>query len=183
VGNECDNCVYTHNPDQLDVDGDSVGTECDNCAYTYNPDQLDVDSDSSGNECDNCVYFPNPDQADSDGDGIGDACDTLAVDACDDDDVRDLPLRFALLQNYPNPFNSETTIDYSIGQPCHVEITIYDLLGRKILTVLSDAKQPGEHTATWDGTDESGADAASGIYFYRIAAGGLVKTMKMILLR
>jgi hypothetical protein len=90
VGNACDNCVNTFNPDQADSDGDGIGDACescpdadndgvcdtdDNCVFNPNPNQADSDNDGVGDVCDNCVNTFNPNQADSDGDGIGDACE------------------------------------------------------------------------------------------------------------
>lgn len=88
VGDSCDNCVNTPNPDQTNTDGDAYGDACDpdidndgvlnaqdNCPKTVNPDQADSDGDLIGDACDNCPFHVNPDQKDSDGDRIGDACD------------------------------------------------------------------------------------------------------------
>jgi hypothetical protein len=97
-----------------------------------------------------------------------------------------------LSQNYPNPFNSTTVIWYylpDVGyQPAEVEITIYNILGRRVRTLVHERKYPGRYKATWDGKDDAGHDLASGIYFYRLAFSGgdlypLVKPKKMVLLR
>jgi hypothetical protein len=102
------------------------------------------------------------------------------------------PPMSGLSQNYPNPFNSTTVIRYylpDVGyQPAEVEIVIYNVLGRKIRTLVKERKYPGRHKATWDGKDDQGDDLASGIYFYRLTFSGvdlypLVKPKKMVLLK
>jgi len=75
VGDVCDNCRATPNPNQADGDQDGIGDVCDNCATTPNSDQLDGDQDGVGDACDNCRTTPNTDQLDEDADGVGDACD------------------------------------------------------------------------------------------------------------
>ena len=76
---DCDNCPFRYNPDQFDVDCDSVGDLCDNCPYVPNEDQTNgcglPDGDCHGNACDNCPCAPNPDQLDLDSDAVGDVCD------------------------------------------------------------------------------------------------------------
>ena len=96
----------------------------------------------------------------------------LAVDA------EYIPRQFALLQNYPNPFNPITTIQYELPQRSYVQITIYDLLGRKVTTLVSEIQDAGYKSALWDATNVS-----SGMYFYQIRAGDFVQTRKMMLLR
>ncbi|NLE60132.1 MAG: hypothetical protein GX616_17415, partial [Planctomycetes bacterium] len=75
IGDICDNCPLTPNPDQRNRDGDSIGDACDNCPLVDNEVQEDSDGDGAGDACDNCPQVPNPDQRDSDQDGLGDACD------------------------------------------------------------------------------------------------------------
>ncbi len=76
--NDCavDNCPYTPNPDQSDIDADGVGDVCDNCPSDSNSSQADHDGDGVGDACDNCIYWANPDQLDSDSNGVGDECET-----------------------------------------------------------------------------------------------------------
>ena len=74
-GLKLDNCPYTYNPKQEDVDNDGIGDVCDNCKTTANTGQEDLDKDGVGDVCDNCVTKFNPEQKDSDHDGYGDVCD------------------------------------------------------------------------------------------------------------
>ncbi len=88
-----------------------------------------------------------------------------------------LPTRFALEQNYPNPFNPSTTMRFAVQQASHTDISVYDVLGRKVATLVSQELTPGFYNATWNGTDQSGRIAASGIYFVRMTAdAGNAKT-------
>ncbi len=99
------------------------------------------------------------------------------------------PPMYQLSQNYPNPFNSETVIWYflpDVGyQPAEVEITIYNLLGNRVKSLVNGREYPGEHKARWDAKDDSDNEVASGIYFYRLKVSGLelVKAKKMVLLK
>lgn len=96
-------------------------------------------------------------------------------------DTDELPRDFQLLQNYPNPFNPSTEIRFSLPKSAHVELVVYNLLGQRV-RVLEDATLgPGLYAATWDGTDQLGRPAASGIYFYQIRVGDLVESRKMVL--
>ncbi len=90
----------------------------------------------------------------------------------------DLPREFSLSQNYPNPFNPTTTIGYGLPQASQVNIEIYDLLGRKIVTVDNGVQTAGFHQFVWDASD-----ATSGIYFFKITAGAQTQTRKMLLLK
>ncbi|UCE65799.1 MAG: T9SS type A sorting domain-containing protein [Candidatus Zixiibacteriota bacterium] len=88
------------------------------------------------------------------------------------------PNDFALGNNYPNPFNSSTTIEFSLDKPQFVALTVYDLLGREINTLLEAEKPSGTHRIFFDASDLS-----SGVYFYRLQAGDLVASKRMILLK
>jgi hypothetical protein len=88
------------------------------------------------------------------------------------------------LANHPNPFNPRTTIRYEIPAPAVVELTIHDAGGRLVRRLLSEAfTGPGVHTITWDGTSDGGRPAASGVYHYRLEAGGAAETKRMVLVR
>ncbi|MCP4581435.1 MAG: T9SS type A sorting domain-containing protein [candidate division Zixibacteria bacterium] len=96
----------------------------------------------------------------------------------DDNTVSPLPQSFSLAQNYPNPFNARTIINYNLPTSSDVTIDIYDLLGRKITTLVDKKQQAGSHQAVWNGEGIS-----SGIYFYKIQAGDFVETKKMLLVK
>ena len=94
-----------------------------------------------------------------------------------------LPKHHTLEQNYPNPFNARTTIEYSLQAGWNAELAVHDLLGRKVATLVRMVRgQAGRFSVTWDGLDDEGERAASGLYFYRLKAPGFTVTRKMILL-
>ncbi len=98
--------------------------------------------------------------------------------------VGDLPaIAFSLSQNYPNPFNPSTTIEYSLAKTSPVEIAIFDVNGRKVRTLVGGIETQGAHKAVWNGKNDRGTSVASGMYFYRLAAGDFTQIRKMILLR
>ncbi|HAW80501.1 MAG TPA: hypothetical protein DCX27_12800 [Balneola sp.] len=109
------------------------------------------------------------------------ASDTLWVDVSQlvsNNEESVIPNGFALSQNYPNPFNPSTLIRYDIPVASKVEISVYDALGRRVSVLLDAYKSPGSYDLRFDA---SGLN--SGIYFYRIEAGGFVKTRKMTLIK
>jgi PKD repeat protein len=93
------------------------------------------------------------------------------------------PDDFGLGQNYPNPFNPMTEISFKLPEAADVEVDIYNLLGQHVATLASGVFQAGEHTLTWNGKDSNGRPVSSGIYLYRLEAGHLVDTKKMVLLK
>jgi subtilisin family serine protease len=88
-----------------------------------------------------------------------------------------------LYQNYPNPFNSTTGIRFSLLSRTNVVIDVYDVLGRKIKTIIDKDCDPGVHSIMWDGRNIAGEEASSGVYFYRINAGNFSDTKKMLILK
>lgn len=90
----------------------------------------------------------------------------------------DFPLVYQLQQNYPNPFNPSTTIRYSIGDPEFVTLTVYDITGRRVATLVREEKSPGVYEARFDARN-----LASGVFYYTIKAGLYSETMKMVLLK
>ena len=90
----------------------------------------------------------------------------------------DLPTQFALGQNYPNPFNPSTVISYELPTSSEVKLEVYDMLGRKIKTIVSQRQNAGAYSVTFNATTLS-----SGFYFYRLTAGDFVNTRKMILIK
>jgi hypothetical protein len=89
-----------------------------------------------------------------------------------------VPSAARLFQNYPNPFNPRTAIGFQVTAYSHVRLSVYDLLGREVTTLVNEVKQPGTYEVTWDAGGFS-----SGVYLYRLQAGGYVETKKLVLLR
>jgi len=96
---------------------------------------------------------------------------------------RVLPGSFELAQNYPNPFNASTAIRYTLAAPAQVSLEIFNPLGQRVRTLVSQEQQAGLHVATWDGQDDAGKVVPSGIYLYRLRADEAVQTRKMLLLK
>ncbi len=94
-----------------------------------------------------------------------------------------LPVDYALWQNYPNPFNPHTTVRYSLREAGPVRLSVFNVLGQEVTSLVDGYREAGHHEATWDGTDASGATVSSGLYFSRLQAGDVVRTRKMVLLR
>ncbi|MEW6051732.1 MAG: FlgD immunoglobulin-like domain containing protein [Candidatus Zixiibacteriota bacterium] len=100
-----------------------------------------------------------------------------------DDESNNLPNAFSLAQNYPNPFNPTTTISFSLPRASDVKIEIFNIVGQRIASLIGGTMQAGEHHVEWDGQTDSGQSAATGVYFYRLQAGNLIDTKKMLLLK
>jgi hypothetical protein len=89
-----------------------------------------------------------------------------------------VPVSFALKQNYPNPFNPSTEISFDLPKASQVEVTIFNVLGQQVESLVNDQLDAGSHIVTWDASQYS-----SGVYFYRIQTDENVDTKKMMLLK
>jgi D-arabinose 5-phosphate isomerase GutQ len=96
---------------------------------------------------------------------------------------RQLPSAFNLQQNYPNPFNPVTSINYQLASDAHVTLTVYDIMGQKIRTMVNEDQSAGFRSVVWNGKDNYNNPVSSGVYFYRLHAGNYIQTRKMILMR
>ena len=107
--------------------------------------------------------------------GVG--CEALSTDK----DV--IPLKYLLHQNYPNPFNPVTTLRYDLPENALVNITIYDMMGRQISTLVSSLQSTGYKSIQWNGTNDAGQPVSAGLYMYTIQTGDFKQTKKMVLLK
>jgi len=96
---------------------------------------------------------------------------------------RAVPIAFSLERNYPNPFNSQTLIPYAIPEERWVTLTVYNILGEKVRSLVEAQKPAGYYTAIWDGRNDAGVLVSSGIYLYRLKAGNQETIKRMSLLR
>jgi hypothetical protein len=94
------------------------------------------------------------------------------------DDGGEMPEIISLLRAYPNPFNARTTIEFAVAAPGDVELAIYDITGAKVETIRRPGLDAGRHAIAWDANN-----AASGVYFARMEAGGESQSIKMVLLK
>ena len=94
------------------------------------------------------------------------------------------PEVFTLANNYPNPFNPATTIKYALPQAADVELTVYNAVGQPVRTLVAEHQNAGRYVVEWDATNDNGHRLASGMYFYRLEAGGeFLEIKKMLLLK
>ncbi|MCH6558825.1 T9SS type A sorting domain-containing protein [candidate division KSB1 bacterium] len=101
-----------------------------------------------------------------------------------DTDLSEIPESFGLAQNYPNPFNPSTKIVYKLPVQSRVTVSITNLLGQTVRTLIDDQIIPaGRHSVTWDGTDDFGNFSATGVYFYQLQTDNFRDIKKMLLIR
>lgn len=142
--NKNDNCPYSSNPGQENMDSDLWGDICDE----------DVDGDGTLNLFDNCLLISNPNQEDSNGDGIGDACQYPAG-------MQPVEIHEYRFEAYPNPFADYTNIKYSIPVESYVVIRIFDVLGNEIANLVGTEMLSGDYELRWDSKEYS-----NGMYFF-----------------
>jgi hypothetical protein len=93
------------------------------------------------------------------------------------------PTAFGLDASYPNPFSTSTTIRYTLPKAADARLTVYDLLGRRVRTLVAETQAAGTYRAVWDGRDAAGGPAASGVYLYRLEAGDVAEARRLTLIR
>ena len=103
-------------------------------------------------------------------------------------DDKSIPKEFILSQNYPNPFNPSTSSEFSVPVNSNVRLTIYNLLGQVVSTLVNEELSAGNYSVIWNGTDTNGLQVSSGVYLYKMKASGnsgtpFSQTKKMILLK
>jgi hypothetical protein len=98
--------------------------------------------------------------------------------------IQTRPESYALGNNYPNPFNPATTIKYALPEAAFVKLEVYNVVGQVVRTLVADHQNAGRYVVQWDASDNSGHSLSSGIYFYRLQAGGqFLEVKKMLLLK
>jgi subtilisin family serine protease len=100
-----------------------------------------------------------------------------------DDQPGQVARNFELLQNFPNPFNPATTIRFMLAKQGPVTLTIFDILGREIVTLIDEVKLAGSHEIIWKGKNRHGSQVPTGIYFYRLKSDEGVISKKMLLVK
>ena len=90
---------------------------------------------------------------------------------------------FELEQNYPNPFNPATKIRFSLSKSGQVDLTVFDILGRKVVTIVDEVTFAGVHEVEWNSRNAAGLRVPSGVYFYRLRSQEGVLTKKMLLVK
>jgi hypothetical protein len=88
------------------------------------------------------------------------------------------PMEFSLEQNYPNPFNPTTVISYQLPVISNVKLSVYDVLGKEVTTLVNEQKPAGNYTVQWNA-----AGLPSGIYFYKLQAGTYTATKKLVVIK
>ena len=120
--------------------------------------------------------------------GLATAETDFVSDVKDNANNTTVPKDFVLSQNYPNPFNPNTSIEFSVPVNSNVTLTIYNLLGQVVTTLVNEEVSAGNYSVVWNATDRSGLQVSSGIYFYELKANGndgtdFSRMKKMILLK
>ncbi len=111
---------------------------------------------------------------------LGVECFTAVVGL---DEEGELPIKYALNQNYPNPFNPTTTISYRLPEQSTVNLTVFDIRGQEVITLLNTDKPLGNYEVLWNGMDQLGNQVSTGVYFCRLEASSFSQTIKMVYLR
>jgi hypothetical protein len=100
-----------------------------------------------------------------------------------EDTFTEVPQVFTLFQNTPNPFNPSTVIGFGLASDMPVRLAVYSVDGQKVRELVSGQMSAGRHSVVWDGRDDAGQTVSSGVYLYRLEAGGKSEARRMLLVR
>ncbi len=107
----------------------------------------------------------------------------LIATSVDNGPTGTLPRSFALYQNFPNPFNPSTEIRYDVAEPTDVQLTIFNMLGQQVRTLVNVRQAAGSYSVVWDGASGSGLALASGTYLYSLRASNFFQSRKLVLIK
>jgi hypothetical protein len=158
--------MYPHTPAFSTADNVTIMYQVPNWSFNEN-------GTATGPDHMNYVYVAN-----TDGNGLLGTSDN---DSSDNEIV--IPNNFELTQNYPNPFNPSTTIDFSVSSLSDVNISVYDINGRLVNTLMNNMLTSGTYSVVWNGDDVNGNSVSAGIYMYTLTNGDISITNKMILVK
>lgn len=187
------NNIFYKAPIGISNSGECYTYSSNNLYYQVEAPMVDVTADNGGNvmadpkfvdaaKGDYRLYTNSPAIAAGIDVGLGETNPNIGAYAgtgvigVNDDDM--MPLVYALNQNYPNPFNPATVISYSVPKEVNVELKVYDVLGREVLTLVNEIQKPGKYQVKFNASSLS-----SGVYLYRISAGNFVSVKKMMLIK
>jgi hypothetical protein len=165
-----------HTNFRLSADGEFIGLyEIDGIVpldtLSFDPQEQDISFGRYPDGADNWIFMNNPSPGASN-----------IFTSADENNVSQV--YFNLIGNYPNPFNPSTTISFSVTQSSSfVTLSVYNLRGQKVKTLVNKVLSAGEHSTIWNGRDSNDDRVSSGIYFYKLKAGDFQKVRKMVLLK
>jgi hypothetical protein len=165
--------------------GEVVLDACGECDGNNPTECLDTDSScTTANQCaDSCDCTGACGGTCSDCDTAGTCCDTPGACLSVFQVSSNIPTDFTISQNYPNPFNPVTSISFDVPKTDEILLAVYDLSGKKIITLASGKFMPGTYLVNWDATNHYGYAVASGMYVYRYISRDKAITRKMLYLK
>lgn len=112
-------------------------------------------------------------------------CGTLEIPSTGVDESTDPipPSLYYLTAGHPNPFSERTTIGFGLPVDAHVELCVYDVVGRRVATLIDREYPAGHHAVTWNGRNASGQRVSSGVYFYRLESGEFEQSGRVLVLK
>ncbi len=147
--------------------------------FTVNSSAIGVDTSQNGNTI---VKVSNSSAWENYADGNLMITSVLST-TTDNNDQNQVIEKQLTLNNYPNPFNPTTNVQFSMPASGHATLSVYDIRGRKVNTLINKTMNKGEHTIMWDGTDKNGSTVGSGVYFFKLDANGDSKVKKSLLMK